>query len=487
MQNEAIEPGIKEGPVGKQVFKPSSWLTKIDYINHLVLFSNVMIAVLAERASGKTTFISLLQAGLDSNIKSHVIQAKAPFSQAELLTQLSTAFHLKADSDTKLRDLIAQINERKAQILLIIDDAQYLPDTFLQEVLSELKEQGASSFFHLCLVSDHSLSTSLNKMERELIHSLEPGNLTVTETKTYLRHVLPFSKKLDKTMTEKRLDHFYKLTEGNIARINAQMIDYFCFAATTSSDKRKYLIRGLSFAATAAVALIASSYIWQNQFLPSSVDLSSGHEFEESVAEISQPLPSLVPVVPVAERELILLSELPNIHQELIKRPSQIPAWYVAAMRQQVQPSPKRVVDVAIEDESDDSLVVRDRVVVIPKTIAIPPPAQVTETIPEQIAPVPVQQAAAPKAVPKVIDRPFTIQLLASPKQEDIMRFVNNHKIKKTAKIRLTKRDGADWYVLTIGEYNQVEHAQAAIKSLPTELARYNPWVRPVSQLKATG
>lgn len=81
----------------------------------------------------------------------------------------------------------------------------------------------------------------------------------------------------------------------------------------------------------------------------------------------------------------------------------------------------------------------------------------------------------------------FTIQVLASRKRDDVMHFVNSHKMTANAKIRLTKRDGLDWYVLTIGEFGQVEQAQAAIKMLPTELAKFNPWIRPVGSLKAIG
>ncbi|KTD39319.1 DamX-related protein [Legionella nautarum] len=489
MQNEAIEPGIKEGinPVAKQIFKPSSWLTKIDYINHLVLFNNVLIAVLAEQGAGKSTFAEVLQSSLDSQIKTHVVKAVAPFSQSDFLTQLDTVFHFRMDTEISLAKLVNQINERKAQVLIIIDDAQHLPDSFLQEVLFELKHQGESGFFHLCLVSGFSLVASLNKLEPNLIHTLEPGALTEVETKTYLLNSLPPLKALDKTMTEKRLEQFYQMTGGSIARINNQMKDYFCPEPIKSADRRKSFVRNLGFLATAGIALMASSYIWQNQFLPSS-STNALEELEykisEPVAEISQPLPSLVPLIPVLEKEPVLVSQLPDINHELASRPSQIPGWLASAVKQQVQPSPKRIVDVVLEEESDDSLVVRDRVVVIPKTLhatekaAKPAPkvAAAAQTIPSKFG-----QARM------ATGRQFTIQVLASRKRDDVMRFVNNHKMVANTKIRLTKRDGLDWYVLTIGEFGQMDQAQAAVRGLPAELAKFNPWIRPVAQLKAVG
>lgn len=482
MHNKAIEPGNRDehNPTAKQIFKPSSWLTKIDYINHLILFNNVMIAVLAERGAGKTTFIDLLQSRLDSNIKSHVMKAVAPFSQAELLAQIDSVFHFRADTQGGLTNLVSQINERKAHILLIIDNAQHLPDTFLQEVLVELKNQGDHGYFHLCLVSDFSLVASLNKMEANLIHSLELGVLTKNETKTYLLNTLPSSNKLDKTMTDKRLEQFYQLTNGNVARINSQMINYFCPRQLKPAEKRKSFIRGVSLVAFGALALTASSYIWQNQFLPSSAKLFIEQDLIQPVAEIVQPLPSLVPLIPAAEKEPVLVSQLPDINHELVSQPSQVPSWLTAAVRQQVQPSPKRIVDIVLDDENDDSLVVRDRVVVIPKTLNVQP-VDTTEKISTSQA-IPSRIGLA-----KVEKEQFTIQLLASRSQSDVLHFVKIHPLKAGAKIRLTKRDGLDWYVLTIGEFEQLQEAQNVIKNLPSELAKYKPWIRPVAQLKALG
>lgn len=487
MQNEAIEPSIKErdNPVAKQVFKPNSWLTKIDYINHLVLFNNVMIAVLAEQGAGKTTFAKLLQSSLDSQIKAHLMKAKAPFSQADFLNQLDAVFHFRIDSEISLAKLVSQINERKAHVLIIIDDAQNLPDSFLQEALFELKHQGDSGFFHLCFVSDFSLVASLNKLEPHLIHTLEPGVLTESETKTYLFNAFPFPKVLDKALDEKRLEQFYQLTGGNIARINSHMKDFFGSESNQLLERHKSFIRNMGFLATAAIALLASSYIWQNQFLPSSASFQEEVEYDTSpdlVAEVSQPLPSLVPTISTVDKEPVLVSQLPDINQALISRPSQIPGWLTASVKQQVQPSPKRVLDFALEEEeNNDSLVVRDRVVVIPKTL---PAANSTSKVASSNQ---SQDNMSKIAKVNTTKGQYTIQVLASRKRDDVMRFVNSHKMTANAKIRLTKRDGLDWYVLTIGEFGQVEQAQAAIKTLPAELAQFNPWIRPVGQLKAVG
>lgn len=472
MQNESIVPAIKDesGQSIKLVFKPSSWLVQIDYINQLLRLNTSRIAILAEAASGKTTFVSLLQTELDPTIKSHVIEAIESCSEADFLTELQTAFDLSDENEVKFANLVAQVNEKKASILVIIDDAQNLPDSFLQEMISELKNQTTNNFFHLCLVSDFSLAASLFQLEGELIPTLELGHLTAVETKTYLRSILPESNQLDKVLTSLGLEQFYEATKGNIARINAQRDTLLRSVSLNSDEQGRYFLKGCSYLATAVFALVAVFYFWQNHSFPSSDPVQNAQAYPQPIAEILQPLPSLVPIVPRLRAKQVLVSQLPDINQAMLSQASVIPPWFVAAVKQEVQPSPKRIVDIKLGDENDSSLVVRDRVVVIPKSIA-------------------AQKTAAKKPLKQARDKDkfYTIQLLASPKYGDIKRFMNENKIKDNAQIRIANKQGFDWYVLTIGEYSQLRQAQDAVKNFPEDLIRFHPWIRPVAQLKSLG
>ncbi len=498
MQNEAIEPNAKdENQIDQQVFKPASWQIQFEKIKQDIL-SNILITVLAEPASGKTTFIKLLQSEIQPLIESKLFKARPSFTKNEFLAELFNAFNLKMDSESTFAKVVAHINEQKVPQLIIIDDAQHLPESMWQDIFVELKKQGDSGFFHLCLVSDFSCSHFLNKFEPELFKIFEPGNLTAAETKTYLCSVLPLSKKLEQFLTKKELEKFYNLTKGNIAAINAQMNYFFSSAAIKSEDKYKYLLRSSSFLAAAAVALVVSSYLWPDRFLPSS---QKDEEFNSQVvAEIIQPLPSLISAIP--EQEPVLLSRLIDIKQEFASKRSLLPSLYVGAITQQAQPSPKRVVDISIDD-NDENLVLRDRVVVIPKNLNRLPSKTIEQKIALKTAvgkksllpkikalPPKVFKTAGkikPKKQAKIKNNSFTIQLMASPNQAKLKKFVATQKINKLVKIRLTKRDGIEWYVLTIGEYKQREQAKAYIQNLPASLSQFNPWVRPLAQLSALG
>lgn len=485
MHDEAVKSIEQDISLDKQIFKPQSWLMKIDYISHLILFNKTsIIPILAEQKAGKTTFIKLLIEKVDAKISPYVFNATSSFSEVDLSDFLKTKLLAEADSEEfSLANLISHINERKQHTLLIIDDAQFLPDTFLQHVQQIFNQQKDSHYFHLCLVSDFSLLTYLNKLEANSLNTLEPGFLTESEVKSYLLSTLPSLKRLDQTMSEKRLEQFYRLTGGNIARINDQMINYFCTEPSKPLVNKRRSITNIIFIAAAVCALAISPYIWHSRFLPSSIDEQI---LPNEIAEIQQPLPSLMPTVPAVEAEnsKLLTSQLPNIKQELANQPSQIPTWYIAATIQQVQPSPKRVSNLALEDELDDSLVVRDRVVVIPKIL----PLDFTKKKP-QLA---VKKIKLPSPKPKKnkqnklaqSKQNFTIQLLASRNEKGIKRFIQNHQIKLQTKIRVTKRGGKNWYVLTLGEYAQKKQAQKVAKNLPSNLAHLKPWIRSLTQYK---
>jgi DamX protein len=116
-----------------KILKPSSWLTKIDVINQLVISNNILISILGEHRSGKTSFANLLQAELTLKVKTILMTASSAVDKDLFLQQLGSILELS--SETSLDKYVAVINERKAHVLLIIDDAEFLPANFIEEIL----------------------------------------------------------------------------------------------------------------------------------------------------------------------------------------------------------------------------------------------------------------------------------------------------------------------------------------------------------------
>ena len=338
-------------------FKPNSWLAKINFINHLVLFNNVLMVVVAEKGAGKTTFMKLLRSSLDADIQSIAMAATPVFSSHDFIRQVLDAVHLPCEmNEPLLMDaLLDQINERQSPVLVIIDDAQFLSEDFLKELLTNIKKRDNKNFLHVCLLSDFSLVSPLNEFHREefkdFIHTIEPGSLSEIETKTYILSRLS-TKESERAVTDERMDQFYHLTSGNIARINTHFTDFF----TPIELKRSYVGR-LSFATVVLFAIVINSTYWwyeqnkREQFKDLTARAKLLQEFDEASSSNGSAKP------PLKERLT-----------------SQILPYKVASIRLSVQPAPLKSVlaDALEEDDSfQDNLVVMDKVVVIPDPKAI--------------------------------------------------------------------------------------------------------------------
>ena len=333
-------------------FKPSSWLAKINFINHLVLFNNVLMVVVAEKGAVKTTFMKLLRSSLDADIQSIAMAATPVFSSHDFICQVLDAVHLPREMDEPILmdGLLDQINERQTPVLVIIDDAQFLSEDFLKELLTHIKKRGNKSFFHVCLLSDFSLVSPLNQFHREefkdFIHTIEPGSLSEIETKTYILSRLS-TKNSEKVVTEARMEQFYHLTSGNIARINTHLTHFF----SPIEPKRSYVGR-LIFATVVLFAiLINSTYWWYEQNKREQLEGLTARA--KLLQEFDEARLSGEAVKPFLEERLT----------------SQILPYTVASVHLTVEPAPlKRVLADALEEDDffQGNLVVMDKVVVIP-------------------------------------------------------------------------------------------------------------------------
>ena len=78
-------------------------------------------------------------------------------------------------------------------------------------------------------------------------------------------------------------------------------------------------------------------------------------------------------------------------------------------------------------------------------------------------------------------DRAYTVQLVTSPSQADMARFIDRN-VKQLAldslAFSITERDQRTNYNLFFGVFRTVTQARAAIAALPPELRANGPWVR---------
>ncbi len=452
--------------INKVILKPVSWLAKSELIKHLVLNNNVLISLLGEKNSGKTTFANLLKTDLSPQIKSRVIAANAVFNQEDFLQQLGVLLNI--GGEPSLSNIVAQMNEQQSHQLLIIDDAHYLSEAFIEDILNALQQQGDSGYFHVCLVSGFSLVPTLNKLAEtqytDMIHSIELGTLSEGETKAYVvQNVLP---QLNAMITDDRIKQFYQLTEGRMAGINRQMADFFSSEVVRPS-RHGILFRQVSIAAGVFIAATGLSYLV----------LSQG--FQSPPAQLVS-LESPLQDKPEVSLDPVLSSD--------------IPAYHASATRQEVQPTPLRRIELAALDDEDsrlnESLVVVDKVVVAPKVLS---PQSEQKPAPTKKSTAAAARGATKQTIKKAFLKPvveqshYTIQLLASQNWTKLKSFAQAHHFDGKARVRRMIRQGSVWYVLTLGEYPQRQLAVQAIHHLPKDVIQFKPWVRTLADLKASG
>ncbi len=81
----------------------------------------------------------------------------------------------------------------------------------------------------------------------------------------------------------------------------------------------------------------------------------------------------------------------------------------------------------------------------------------------------------------------YTIQILASHNLAKLERFKSEHSLGGKVKIITTKRQGKNWYILTLGTFEKKYGAQKTMALLPKEIAQFSPWIRKIAPLNELG
>ncbi|MBI2784874.1 MAG: SPOR domain-containing protein [Legionella longbeachae] len=472
MKEGLIQSGVPTVIQPRVLFKPGSWLAKIDFINHLILFNNVLITVLSEKEGGKTSFGTLLQSNLDQQIKSVSMKVKASCTREQIIDEIASQFNLNHDESNDIATIVTQINERKAHVLLLIDDAQHLPESLIKETMLAIKNQENFGFFHLCFISDYSIVATLNHLNAvfsdSLVHTLELGALNENETRTYVLQRAMAAHLITKPLSDAQFNQFYHLTKGNVAKINHTLED---FVIKCSSQKKNDPVKKVKKASIAASVVIAAGLV--------------GFYFFQSYK---------TDITPVQNESTAMQPEVLVSH---------IASWEESSTRQWVYSSlPKKQTLEYLDDEVPGAVAIIDKVVVIPKVQTkhlmndepkilepvVLEPIVLAPKLASEIKPLAISKIN-PNKQHKIIQLKahtnlYTIQIAASHNKNDIERFKHKNKLLNNgAKLRHFTNEQGVWYVLTVGEYESQSQARDKMRRLPTSLAKLNPWVRPISTL----
>ncbi len=486
--NYGVNPSIDNHDSDFKLFEPVSWLIKIDFINQFILNNNVLISVLGEPGSGKSTFAHLLQDKIDSSIQSVMITISSLMEMEPMLNMLCSKLNIQEAKS--FADVVKKINTRQTRVLFLIDNAEQLSESILVELLEALKTQEANGYFHICLLSNFSLVKMTSRLARDtykdMIHSIELQPLNENETKTYVMSRMALNATNTLSLSDEWLRQFYQLTEGNIDRINQEMLVFF---ANTAESHEPISRRILTYAYIPLCSIVAVSVIY---FL-----------FSQSTPDAPQVENLANTTMASVQLDLPLTSEIPNYQIAAIHQPMEIvslqKAEYVLNNQQEI------VSEVVSDDDDDESMVLLDKVIPVPQLKSLPKQDSLDNKN-TQLAPTPKVVRPAQEAVAKVVQSPiqlkkaalhstskskaddghYTLQLIASRDKRELNRLAKRYSA-SGLKVRVFVNKDITWYVLTQGDYMDKKMAKNALHSLPKEISHFKAWVRSTQNLKDLG
>lgn len=244
---------ISERVDANHLFKPISWNIKLDFINHLIMYNNLMMLVLAERQGGKSSFGAILSQNLDVQICTIVIHARELRHPKDIIKKIEDTLDVNADGDLPM--LVKRINHIKQVVMLVIDDAHLLSQQMLSTLLGLIEQQGEAAYFNICLLAEHAIVpklTALAKLRKtELVHTIELGHLKEKECKSYISYRARALMIPQQQINEALLDKVYKVTAGDLSKINLHLKDFI----RLSEHKKKKTGSGKKIATLSSAAL----------------------------------------------------------------------------------------------------------------------------------------------------------------------------------------------------------------------------------------
>lgn len=433
--NVLIDPSSQSpshaGSDEKQTFKPAAWLDALQYIAERCCLPG-FIMVVAEKNGGKTSFLSLIDKCIAPTVFVGSVRVDPLADYASLTGQIIAKLGLAETSELNSMDAVIEaVNRLQKHILLIVDDAQFLTDSWIIDTLKGLKAQGDQGYFHLCIANDYSLVSLLHSLvgpnSESFIHSIKLGSLSELETKTYIAQKLTSLCPTISPLSNAQHAQFYKMSGGSLVEINAKIEALLKEHNKTPQYGSKKRLRWVGFATLMTVVFLRGAIV-----------------FYQAPPTLQRP---------VQESPL-----LANLHTSL-----SLTVWfndYLKVIYHTVKDAPQAISFIpAIGD--------------LPPLIEGPLGVLVPISFEKKVL-----------DAPQIIKNGYTIQILASRKLQDINQFIHKHAL---VDFKIHHLENSKWYILTLGAYKNRENALEAVGKFSQSLMDHKPWIRQISSLKKVG
>lgn len=507
---------------------------RLDLLEHLVLYSDLLLVITGAAGSGKTTLLNRLVSVTTQPWRVAVVQADVEMGSSQLLDAAMQGFDMpEAERSLKqqteqLRHASERWRSRSQVPVLAIDEAHMLPPDTLAAIVRLASEMGNSGLRILLLGEPQladMISAAAGSSGQNMAHVVDIPALSAPQAAEYLRHRLRCAGlDADALFPNEVANRLFKGTAGLPGRLNAaardQLADRFASverrpaAAQASVGRVAPWRRGpvRAFAAVLVAALF--SVLWltapHRSLPPEDLALAPFPESSLPSPASYEPRPREEPArssARVMPLEVVEPEPSPVDAAALIAEPVSEPVEPKtdSAVAEQAVPMPLPVQTplekpVPIVSEPGPATEVPARAAPKAAFLEPSPALPARKKVQQQVATV-----ASPPAAPKAPERRpavsglqdeawllgqkpghYTVQLTGTHDRQAALSFVRSHSLENKAAWFRTRHKDRDWYVVVTGTYPKREQAQLAIRTLPAALKRQGPWPRTFASIQAS-
>jgi DamX protein len=456
--------GLSESDITTQASSPSnlqtSQLKQLELLQHLSLYSELLILMCAEKGMGKTFIAKALFTARETPDQSLMLKADSSLSYLDILnklTQFLDLTDLANDIDgieQQILDQCLQITEEDhGSILLIFDQVEQLSDDALKDInqLALL----VPSALHIMLLAPPGFESKLLALAEPQapFHIMDIEPLTDDEAEVLLIEQFP-----KKEWQAEQVDYIVQQSAGNPGKILylAKQLLSGLKSPQETLKTQKFPVTHAAAMALVAFALIGT-YFYQNS----------------STVVASQPIQD----IDVIAFEPATFPEIPPLSGDVDMK-SNPEKTELSEPEQEIDFNFPEVDEVAVilpQNTDSDKSVLSEQVV---SELTVNKPAELKEPV--------INYSKDEQILLSASNSDFVIQLFGAYSADNTAVFINAHatKVMKLLSYQ-TEYKGKPWHVVIAGPFESKVAALEQSKRLPVELRNQKPWVRPVSAIQA--